>query len=171
MLILRIDDRLIHTQIISGWAEALQLQRIIVANDAAARDIAQAMVLKMAAPPQLDCVVCQPENITSHVQDNVQPYADNANQLIIVASITCAWRVMQKIPLLSEINLANCGCRLYKTQWKKLAEGVFLNPDEYKLFLILCLQGIRIIHQPSPWIALQVLSATGFTHPSELSIR
>jgi len=46
----RIDDRMIHGQVAAYWSNVLNINRIMVANDAVAVDEMQKSVLRMAAP-------------------------------------------------------------------------------------------------------------------------
>ena len=47
---IRIDDRLIHGQVVAYWSNSLKLTRIMVANDDVAVDDMRKSVLRMAAP-------------------------------------------------------------------------------------------------------------------------
>ena len=47
---IRIDDRLIHGQVVAMWSSTLKIDRIMVANDKVAVDDMQKAVLRMAAP-------------------------------------------------------------------------------------------------------------------------
>ena len=53
ILLARVDDRLIHGQVVVGWARALEADCLIVANDAVAADPMQRQLLPMAVPPQI----------------------------------------------------------------------------------------------------------------------
>jgi PTS system mannose-specific IIB component len=48
--LVRIDDRLIHGQVVAGWLRALGAQRIVIVDDATARDKFLREVLTLAAP-------------------------------------------------------------------------------------------------------------------------
>jgi len=49
----RIDDRLIHGQVTVAWSKHINAQRIVVANDDAAKDDIQKSLLPLAARPEL----------------------------------------------------------------------------------------------------------------------
>jgi len=53
LLLARVDDRLIHGQVVVGWARALEADCLVVANDAVAADPMQRQLLPMAVPPQI----------------------------------------------------------------------------------------------------------------------
>ena len=48
--LVRIDDRLIHGQVVAGWLRALGARRIVIVDDATARDEFLKDVLTLAAP-------------------------------------------------------------------------------------------------------------------------
>jgi PTS system mannose-specific IIB component len=49
--LVRIDDRLIHGQVVAVWLRALGAQRIVIVDDATARDEFLREVLTLASPP------------------------------------------------------------------------------------------------------------------------
>jgi PTS system mannose-specific IIB component len=53
ILLARVDDRLIHGQVVVGWARALDADCLVVANDAVAADPMQRTLLPMAVPPHI----------------------------------------------------------------------------------------------------------------------
>ena len=52
--VFRIDDRLIHGQIITAWIAYADAKTIIVADDKAAADSFSQSLLKMATPDSID---------------------------------------------------------------------------------------------------------------------
>jgi mannose/fructose/N-acetylgalactosamine-specific phosphotransferase system component IIB len=48
--LLRIDDRLVHGQVVEGWVKALRIDRIIVASDAVDADDTQKALYHLAVP-------------------------------------------------------------------------------------------------------------------------
>ncbi len=51
--LVRIDDRLIHGQVVVGWVKALHIQRMVVVNDAIANNAMQKTLMEMAVPSGL----------------------------------------------------------------------------------------------------------------------
>lgn len=50
IVMVRVDDRLIHGQVAAGWTRTVGATHIVVANDEVAKDNVQKMLLKMATP-------------------------------------------------------------------------------------------------------------------------
>ena len=53
----RIDDRLIHGQVITTWVKNYNIEQVLVINDKVANDKVQQSVLTMSAPPELKVLV------------------------------------------------------------------------------------------------------------------
>jgi mannose/fructose/sorbose-specific phosphotransferase system IIB component len=51
--LIRIDDRLIHGQVVVGWSKSLNIQRLVVVNDAIAKNAMQRTLMEMAVPSNL----------------------------------------------------------------------------------------------------------------------
>ena len=49
----RIDDRLIHGQVVTGWVKKTECSRILVVDDQVAKDPFMQRLLKAAAPPKM----------------------------------------------------------------------------------------------------------------------
>jgi PTS system mannose-specific IIB component len=49
----RVDDRLIHGQVVTQWVKVFNAQKIVVIDNNVAKDKMQKNVLKFAAPPEL----------------------------------------------------------------------------------------------------------------------
>ncbi len=50
IVLIRVDDRLIHGQVAAGWSRATGATHIVVANDEVAADATQKALLKVATP-------------------------------------------------------------------------------------------------------------------------
>lgn len=54
IVFVRIDDRLIHGQVVTGWMRQTLANRIVIVDDKVAKDDFMLQILKMAAPPKVD---------------------------------------------------------------------------------------------------------------------
>ena len=50
IVLVRIDDRLVHGQIVQGWLKNIDVNKIVVVSDSAATDDMQKMLMAMAVP-------------------------------------------------------------------------------------------------------------------------
>ena len=56
--LVRIDDRLIHGQVVVGWVKALGIERLVVVNDLIAKNTMQKTLMEMAVPSGLQVKFC-----------------------------------------------------------------------------------------------------------------
>jgi mannose/fructose/N-acetylgalactosamine-specific phosphotransferase system component IIB len=57
VVLARVDDRLIHGQVVEGWLRVIQAGRIVVASDEAAADALQQGLMRLAVPPDVEVTV------------------------------------------------------------------------------------------------------------------
>lgn len=55
--LIRIDDRLIHGQVIQGWVRHLKIERILVCNDEVASDEMRKALIEIAVPVNLKILI------------------------------------------------------------------------------------------------------------------
>ena len=102
----RIDERLIHGQVIATWLKTLGTTHLIVASDEAAEDERRQKALKLALPSNVKCLIRKVNDAVTVLKD---PRCEKMNILLIAGSPQDALRLMHKLPEISEINLANYG--------------------------------------------------------------
>ena len=66
----RIDDRLLHGQVVTTWLKTLRLEQCIVVNSAIAKDSFQQKLLEIAAPEGLRLVFFSPEEFAQAALEN-----------------------------------------------------------------------------------------------------
>jgi len=64
--IVRIDDRLIHGQVVEGWIVPLRMEEVIVVSDAAASDETQKTMMGLSLPPQVELEVLTAAKAAAH---------------------------------------------------------------------------------------------------------
>lgn len=144
---LRIDDRLIHGQIVTAWCKALEIKEIVAIDD------------KLAANPTLQSIMMMgiPANYKHHVVTVEQAKAIFAqpaevNRLFVT-------RMPQDLAALSE-ELHQCETVFIGNAAKRpdtkfnLTKGgggvLFLSPDDVKLLDELSESGIKLVAQTVP---------------------
>ncbi|MBI5789609.1 MAG: PTS sugar transporter subunit IIB [Candidatus Schekmanbacteria bacterium] len=50
IVLIRIDDRLVHGQVVEGWVKYLSATKVVVVNDLIAKNYSRQMVMKFALP-------------------------------------------------------------------------------------------------------------------------
>jgi mannose/fructose/N-acetylgalactosamine-specific phosphotransferase system component IIB len=75
----RIDDRLIHGQVVLGCCEALHAARLVLLNDAVAEDRLQTRIYKSAVPPGIECEILGLESGAAYLRS-----CDDARPTVVV---------------------------------------------------------------------------------------
>jgi len=144
---IRVDDRLIHGQVALLWGKELNTRGILVANDHAAEDKAQAATLKMACPQDQKLLIRSVDDAISVAND---PRMVNMRVFGLVATVADALRLVEGAPgKVDGVNIANAGRfdRSDVAQKKQLCTNVMLNPEEVEACRDLCGVGIPVFHQ------------------------
>ena len=102
--LLRIDSRLLHGQVTTSWARALNIDYIIIASDSVAQDrIRQALMLQ-AAPSHLKVSVT---TIDSLIYNQNHPQLKGVKVMIIVETPRDARRLVENGITIDEVNIGS----------------------------------------------------------------
>ncbi|MCX5781957.1 MAG: PTS sugar transporter subunit IIB [Elusimicrobia bacterium] len=71
IVLARIDDRLIHGQVVEGWLKKIRVTHILVVSDEAARDEMQKTLLGMAAPSNVKVSTLSVDDAVSEIKLNI----------------------------------------------------------------------------------------------------
>ena len=71
IVLTRIDDRLIHGQVVEGWLKKIRVTHIMVVSDEAARDEMQKTLLGMAAPSNVRVSTLSVDEAASEIKSNM----------------------------------------------------------------------------------------------------
>ncbi|MEN6473094.1 MAG: PTS sugar transporter subunit IIB, partial [Syntrophaceae bacterium] len=88
IVLVRVDDRLIHGQILESWIPFLKAQCVVVANDALAGDQFQRAILSMAIPDRIKVRIVTVEETQGLSSD---PELAGLSTLVIVSSLLDAY--------------------------------------------------------------------------------
>ena len=72
LLLVRIDNRLIHGQVMTAWMKTLPAQEIIVVDDRVAKDEFMLFVLQNAAPKGVKVVALSEEDAVKRLQEGLK---------------------------------------------------------------------------------------------------
>ena len=145
---LRIDDRLIHGQVALVWSRELNIDRLIVANDVIAKNEMQKTVLEMAAPEAVKTLIVDVDTVIRLVND---PRSERLKIFIVVNTPQDMRRLAQGISGDLKLNIANYGRISDNLASKhKVADTIYLTPDDFDEFNAIFATGREITYQPLP---------------------
>jgi PTS system sorbose-specific IIB component len=134
----RIDDRLIHGQVIVGWANALKAGLIIVANDRVFEDEFQKCLLKTAVPPDLKAEIY---SIKEFPLKNESKDIGENNTIILVDNPLDCLRLMEQG---LKIDVLNVGNMRSKSGRKEIGKSVFVTDAEAEVLLRIKKAGVKV---------------------------
>ncbi|HGF7240465.1 MULTISPECIES: PTS system mannose/fructose/N-acetylgalactosamine-transporter subunit IIB [Enterococcus] len=126
---IRVDDRLIHGQVVVVWTKELNAPLLVVANDEAAKNEVMQMTLKMAVPNGMKLLIRSVDDAINIFND---PRGADKRIFVIVNSVSDANKIAQNVENIETVNVANAG-RFDKSDpstKKMIFPSVQLNPNE-----------------------------------------
>ncbi|NWO01249.1 PTS mannose/fructose/sorbose transporter subunit IIAB [Tetragenococcus halophilus] len=123
---LRVDERLVHGQIVMMWSKALSLEGIIVANDEVANDLTQQSSLKLAVPSNIKIVIRTLEGARKLLKDS---RIANMNVLVLTKTIADAAVVTEGFESVDFLNIGNVG-KATEGKKEKWTNTVFVTDKE-----------------------------------------
>ncbi|MCX5796883.1 MAG: PTS sugar transporter subunit IIB [Elusimicrobia bacterium] len=121
--LLRIDDRLVHGQVVIGWIPHLKAQAVVVACDAAAADETQTMLMEMAMPEGVALLVLPVERAAQRLLDA----ADPRRALALVPGPREALRLLELGVACAAVNV---GGLHYTAGRVQLGKAIFLGDED-----------------------------------------
>lgn len=124
-IIIRVDDRLIHGQVIEGWIKYFKIKNVIILDDVVASDSLQKMIYSNILPS--DCSI----NFIS-VKEFLRDFHLDKSKLtlVIVGSVSVLHEV---ISLINNEFYVNVGCVASREHKIEITDTVFLDIDEIKM--------------------------------------
>ena len=140
----RMDNRLIHGQILVAWNSALKLDTFIVCNDQVAGDPLQVAVLKAVAPPGIKVTIL---GIKDTVDYCLRPEAENEKIFILAKFPEDGLGLVENGLKLPVLNLGN---QAYIRNSKKVSNTVFLTEAGVKALKKIHESGLKITCRMMP---------------------
>ena len=137
-LLVRIDSRLIHGQIIEGWAPHLKLKSIVVADDYVASDPMQKTIMRMAVPSEISVTIGSVKKIVEKINQGAW---FGRQTLVLFSDILSVRRAVDcglKILLLNIGNIHHAPDRV------QITPSVALNRNDLSYLRQLERQGIQV---------------------------
>ncbi|MBI4396295.1 MAG: PTS sugar transporter subunit IIB [Elusimicrobia bacterium] len=69
LVLVRVDDRLIHGQVVEGWLRVIQANRIVVVSDEAAEDSFQICLMRLAVPSEVSVTVLKVQEAAKDLKE------------------------------------------------------------------------------------------------------
>jgi mannose/fructose/N-acetylgalactosamine-specific phosphotransferase system component IIB len=124
IVLVRVDDRLIHGQVAVGWTRIVGATHIVVANDEVANDTTQTMLLKMAAPTGVKASILTVDECAEKLS---KKEFKNDKVLVLVRDPKTLLRLIDGGVEIKEVNIGNVRADVER---KRIIKEVAATPDE-----------------------------------------
>lgn len=140
----RIDDRLIHGQVVVGWGQPLGIQFIVLVDDDVAASTWEQELYRMGVPPNVTVYFHAVADMPSCYPD----YAGDARRgMLLTGSVESMYRLVGAVPSITEVNVGGVHHAAGRTQRLRY---VFLTPQEESLLREMTARGIRVTARDLP---------------------
>ena len=139
----RLDDRLIHGQIVASWINAIQCTQIVIADDKAATDKFQQSLLKMACPKSIKLSIYSVEDAAKFLNET----EDLSKVFLIVGNVDSVIRLVELGCDIDYLNVGNIASNKNRKQYSK---AVWLTAEEKAKFFALANKGVKLVIQVVP---------------------
>jgi PTS system mannose-specific IIB component len=138
MFWVRVDNRLIHGQVVEAWVPYIGARSIIVGNDDLAQDEMQQEIMALAIPRAVDSAFL---NIDQVAADPRLTGASRDATLLLFSSCLDVRRAVDKGLRLETLNVGNLH---YATGKRQLSPSVSLGPDDESCLRYLMGRGVEL---------------------------
>lgn len=140
----RIDDRLIHGQVVVGWGQPLDLGFIVLVDDEVAASDWEQELYRMGVPPDMDVYFDGVEAAAT----NLERYQDDDRRgLLLTGDIDTMTRLVDSSDAIRRVNVGGIHHRPGRTQRLRY---VFLSPSEEEQLRALAGRNIEVTAQDVP---------------------
>ena len=144
VVLIRVDDRLIHGQVVVGLTRTVNGSYILVIDDAVAKDSMQKSLLKLATPTGVKSEIL---SVADGVE-NLKSDKYHAENLIILVKGPDTIRRLLKMGI--HISALNIGNIRKNAQRKPILKGLNASDEEIAVWKTLDEMGVRMVAQGFP---------------------
>ena len=116
IVLIRIDDRLIHGQIIEGWLKTVHADRILVVSDEVVDDKIQSQLMGLAVPEYIKLTIADVKNSVEIINAG---HDTKERILVLLPDIQTASRMIELKADIESLNLGGLHWSQGKTQYLK----------------------------------------------------
>jgi PTS system mannose-specific IIB component/fructoselysine and glucoselysine-specific PTS system IIB component len=139
----RIDDRLIHGQVVVGWGQPLDIDFIVLVDDVVATSDWEQELYRMGVPPEMDLYF----HTAGDAVDAIPKYRSDARRGLLLTGDIETMRQLVDRAGVTTVNVGGIHSRAGRTQRLRY---VFLSPDEERALRGLAAAGVSVTAQDVP---------------------
>jgi mannose/fructose/N-acetylgalactosamine-specific phosphotransferase system component IIB len=132
----RVDDRLIHGQVVEGWVPHVEADVIVIVSDKICLDQGRCRLLTLVVPDYLDLKVVPLQSLGRLLED-----LDTSKILLLFEDLNDVFGVMEKGVSLNRINLGNLH---HVRGGVEVTPSVYLNRKDIEMIHNLADRGVAV---------------------------
>ena len=146
----RIDDRLIHGQVVVGWGRPLDIGFIVLVDDEVAASDWEQELYRMGVPPEMEVVFLSADDAA---RAHARFRADPRPGIVLTGDIATMRRLVDAVArtdgagAIRQVNVGGLHHRAGRVQRMRY---VFVTPDEETALRALAAQGVAVTAQDVP---------------------
>ena len=144
IVLYRIDDRLVHGQVVVGWGPPLNLARIVLVDDVVAASDWEQELYRMGVPPEMEIAFLP---VRAALAQLTTLQTDPRITMLLTADIATMQTLADQSRAIPEVNLGGVHHRADRVQKLRY---VFLSPAEEEALRSLVASGIAVTAQDVP---------------------
>jgi mannose/fructose/N-acetylgalactosamine-specific phosphotransferase system component IIB len=137
IVLVRVDQRLLHGQVAVGWAPRLDAEHILIADDALAADAFGREVILSAAPPDLTVEVTPVDDVPGRL-----PELEDDRTILLVRNPSMLLRLIEQGVAIPEVNV---GGLHWREGARRFLDYVFVTADDVAAFRKLAAKGVHLV--------------------------
>ena len=140
----RVDDRLIHGEVVTAWVPAYRINHILVIDDAIASDQFQKRILKSLSPTNVRVTPLSVAQASKYLQENCN---EKERILLLSKSPIVYQQLVEQQVQLKAVNLGGMGIR---GQRKTFVKNVACDEQEIAAIKDLIAHNVHVFYQLVP---------------------
>ena len=142
--LMRIDDRLIHGQVVVGWGQPLDIDFIVLVDDEVASSDWEQELYRMGVPPEMEVIFA---SVEAAAQALPTYEADERRGIVLTGDIGSMRRLLEANGQVRKVNLGGLHHRAGRAQRLRY---IFLSADEEAELRAMARRGVEITAQDVP---------------------
>jgi mannose/fructose/N-acetylgalactosamine-specific phosphotransferase system component IIB len=143
LVLYRIDDRLIHGQVVVGWGQAMDIEFVVLVDDAVASSEWEQELYRMGVPPEMEVFFHGVTEATSQLETYRR---DRRRGILLTGDV----RSMACLVAADGIPAVNVGGVHHRPGRVQRLRYVFLNDEEERLLREIAARGVEVAAQDVP---------------------
>lgn len=140
--IVRLDDRLVHGQIINNWCTNEDITEIIVVNKEVANNELRKTIIQMSVPQEINILFCD-------VNDALDIYEEESNYEKLMMVFGNPFEIIEFIEGGGKLNSINIGGISFKKGRSRLSTALYVNEEE--------LEALKKIYEKNIELEIRIL--------------